>query len=149
MRILVTGSRNADRFQRVFNELTATAHQHGFQGLVIVHGACPTGVDHIAAYWCDSARRLGVIEERHPANWDSCGWDCPPRPHRRWKQAGDRHHPGMLDDYCPGAGPRRNKAMVDSGADLCLAFPLGRSSGTRGCMRLAAAVGIPVKEHTP
>jgi hypothetical protein len=34
--------------------------------------------------------------------------------------------------------------MVAAGADLCLAFPIGASPGTRSCMRLAAAAGIPV-----
>lgn len=41
-----------------------------------------------------------------------------------------------------GGGPRRNQAMVDAGADLCLAFPGGR--GTADCIRRARAAGIPV-----
>lgn len=85
----------------------------------LVVGDCPTGADAFARTW---GGRHWVITEVHKADW---------RTHGR------------------AAGPLRNKAMVDAGADLVLAFPLGRSAGTRGCMRLAAAAGIPVKEHTP
>lgn len=45
------------------------------------------------------------------------------------------------------AGPRRNAEMVALGADVCLAFPLGASHGTRGCMALAEAAGIPVLNY--
>lgn len=43
------------------------------------------------------------------------------------------------------AGPMRNKLMVSKGADVCLAFPLGSSPGTRGCMRFANEAGIVTK----
>jgi hypothetical protein len=36
--------------------------------------------------------------------------------------------------------------MVDLGADLVLAFPLGKSEGTRDCIRRATAAGIHVRE---
>jgi hypothetical protein len=39
--------------------------------------------------------------------------------------------------------------MVSLGATLCIAFPLGASEGTRGCMRLAEAAGIPVLQCAP
>lgn len=42
------------------------------------------------------------------------------------------------------AGPIRNQEMVDSGADVCLAFPIGESKGTRDCMRRAEKAGIRV-----
>jgi hypothetical protein len=34
--------------------------------------------------------------------------------------------------------------MVSLGADVCLAFPLGASPGTRGCMNIAERAGIHV-----
>ena len=37
--------------------------------------------------------------------------------------------------------------MVNAGADLCLAFPLGESRGTRDCVRRADAAGIPVLNY--
>ena len=44
-------------------------------------------------------------------------------------------------------GHVRNHHMVSLGADLCLAFPLGESRGTRGCMAAAHKAGIPVRNH--
>jgi YspA, cpYpsA-related SLOG family len=44
------------------------------------------------------------------------------------------------------AGPMRNREMVQSGADLCLALhrTLATSKGTKDCVRQALAAGIPV-----
>ncbi|MGW4648073.1 DUF2493 domain-containing protein [Kitasatospora sp. NPDC004289] len=84
--------------------------------LIIVVGDCPTGADHHARQWATDHR---VPLDVHIANWNAHG---------------------------PAAGPLRNHAMVAAGADLCLAFPLGRSPGTRNCMRRATAAGIPVHE---
>jgi hypothetical protein len=47
--------------------------------------------------------------------------------------------------YGKSAGHRRNARMVARHAYRgCVAFPLGVSSGTRGCMKLAKAAGITV-----
>jgi hypothetical protein len=51
----------------------------------------------------------------------------------KWKELG------------PKAGPLRNQEMVDSGADLVLAFPLGRSKGTWDCVDRAKRAGIRVE----
>lgn len=45
------------------------------------------------------------------------------------------------------AGPLRNQRMVDLGADVCLAFPLGESRGTRDAITRAEAAGIPVRVY--
>ena len=45
------------------------------------------------------------------------------------------------------AGPMRNQAMIDAGADLVVAFPGGR--GTADCVRRARAAGIRVVEAKP
>jgi hypothetical protein len=44
------------------------------------------------------------------------------------------------------AGPTRNREMVESGADLCVALhrSIETSKGTRDCVRQALAAGIPV-----
>jgi hypothetical protein len=42
------------------------------------------------------------------------------------------------------AGPIRNQAMIDAGADLVIAFPGGR--GTADLIRRARKAGIPVRE---
>lgn len=82
---------------------------------ILVHGDCPTGADAIANSWAQS--QPGIAVDAQPANWERFG---------------------------RSAGPRRNQAMVDRGADICLAFPKGQSRGTRHCMRAAEKAGIPV-----
>jgi hypothetical protein len=145
-RLLVTSSRDLTDRAQFCRALETIAHTHGFHRLVVVHGACPTGGDQFASHWALAAADVGVLEEPHPADWDLCAPDCPTDAHRRAKRPGDTAHPGRLDTYCPGAGPRRNAHMISLGAGLCLAAPLGRSYGTRGCMRLATAAGIPTIE---
>lgn len=82
---------------------------------IVRHGGCPTGADKMAGNWV--ASQPGIAVDAISANWDVFG---------------------------RSAGPIRNKQMVNLGADICLAFPLGESRGTRGCMRLAEQAGIKV-----
>jgi hypothetical protein len=119
-RILITGSRNWSDRQAVWDALDLAAAEYGIDTLTVVHGGCPTGADDAATRW---AFQRGVTLDVFLARWQTEG--------RR------------------AAGPLRNRRMVEAGADLCLAFPLGESRGTRGCMALATAAGIPVKECTP
>ncbi len=115
MRALVTGSRaadsdkHADQISRSLGEILSFP---GFPDLVLVHGACPTGVDAIVEKVCHG------YTERHPADWYK---------------------------YGRAAGPIRNQAMVDLGADLCLAFPLlgEKNHGTFDCKDRAERAGIP------
>lgn len=53
-------------------------------------------------------------------------------------------HPADWDRHGNRAGPIRNSVMVGAGADLCLAFLRGDSTGTRDCMRRAYRAGITV-----
>lgn len=71
-----------------------------------------SGADEHAWLW---AQHYDVPTERHDADWEAHG---------------------------KAAGPIRNQAMVDSGADLCLAFGTGK--GTRDCIARAERAGIPV-----
>jgi hypothetical protein len=90
---------------------------------VVVHGDARGG-DQIAKNWAMSKRSedLRVNHESHPADWD--------RYHR-------------------AAGHVRNEKMVRQGADCCLAFPIGKSPGTRGCLRLAKKANIPTRVYEP
>ena len=100
-------------------------------GLVIVHGACPKGADLFAA---KAAADIGVRQEPHPADWQRDG---------------------------KRAGFIRNQAMVDLGADVCLAFVMPCSNprcrnpephdshGAGHCAAIAAKDGIPVHRFTP
>ncbi len=119
-RVIVTGSRAWPRPWVVEGALEDAATRLG--PFTVVHGNCPTGADAQAARWAARRQGLGVTAEPHRADWARYG--------RR-------------------AGPIRNQAMVQAGAVLVLAFPWGSSAGTRGCMSLAEAAGIPIHVYRP
>jgi YspA, cpYpsA-related SLOG family len=73
------------------------------------------GADTIAAR---TAARMGMTVEEHPADW------------ARWGRR---------------AGPIRNAEMVRTGADICLVFQRGDSTGTANCAAAAEAAGMTVK----
>lgn len=127
-RVLVTGSRSWPAPDVVWSALNDAHHEAHAAGrpLVVVHGACPRGADAHAADWAAVARQFTttVAEERHPADW---------RPG------------GTLNR---GAGYRRNTAMVQLGADVCLAFIHNGSRGATHTARIAEAAGIPVRRWT-
>ena len=155
VRIIETGSRLWVDRQTLREALFAVAREAGgLHRVLLVHGDCPAtdsktpGADQLAAKWAADNHGHGVRTEPHPANWDSCTWSCP-RSHRIRKKPGDTVHPGLLDDYCPGAGPRRNAEMVNLGAFRLLAFPLPSSRGTWNAVGLARAAGIVVRQYAP
>ncbi|MGW6222256.1 hypothetical protein ACWF8U_20500 [Streptomyces olivaceus] len=155
--ILLTGSRDLTEPGIVAGTLADFAINIATGPVIIRHGACPgqKSADQLASAWINSpANRYGLLEDPMPADWDNCAPNCPPADgHRRIKRPGDTAHPGLLPDYCPKAGPRRNAAMVSKQPrpEYGIAFPEpGRVSyGTRNCIRLAEAAGIPVKQVTP
>ncbi|WP_218040227.1 DUF2493 domain-containing protein [Actinomadura sp. WMMB 499] len=119
MKLVVTGSRDWGDWYLVWNALdvfTAMAKK-----VTLVHGNCPTGADKQADLWSEKAswptRPVKVL--RYPAQWELHG---------------------------KAAGPIRNQQMVDENldADYVLAFPLGESRGTRGCMEYARKEGLTV-----
>lgn len=141
-RILVTGSRNWSRLRLLRNIVDAAAADAKGKRVTLVHGNCPEGADHMVKY---IALARGWTVSTFEADWDHCVPDCPTTPeHRRKKRPGDRLHPGKLATYCPGAGPRRNRAMVDSGADVVLAFIRDHSQGATGCAGMAKTSKLTV-----
>lgn len=90
-RIAVTGWRFYSNTARVYQILDAAVERLGLT--VLVHGACPTGLDDIADRW---AFDRGIPCERFPADW---------KKHRRT------------------AGPIRNRAMAETKPHACLVFP--------------------------
>ena len=91
-------------------------------------------------------KRLGFHKGATLVHGDAPGADTIARD--IWRDNGliDEPHPA---DWSQGksAGPRRNQQMVDLGADLCLAFPKGKSAGTRHCIRAAQQAGIATLIH--
>lgn len=123
MRLLVTGSRawpeTGPMRDKVFDVLGDTyvdmMESDRFADITLVVGDCPTGIDKIAREIWEDQ---GLPVEVFIADWKKFG------------------------SY---GGPERNKRMVMSGADRCLAFPFGVSRGTRGCAALAIAESIPTQ----
>ena len=116
VRVIVCGSRGWHDRGRITDRLAPLPDD-----TVIVVGYnpakdTPKGVDRIAY---QEAQKLGLLVEPHPADWD--GPD------------GKR------------AGFVRNEEMARLGADLCIAFWDGRSSGTADMMRRAEQHGIAVE----
>lgn len=114
MRILVTGSRDWDQPKIIFGVLGQLAREHGHDNLVLVHGGCPTGADAIAHRYAEDMD-WGI--QVYPADW---GY------------------------YGKAAGPLRNRDMVDSGVDLCLAFIKNGSRGATQCASYAEFKGVLV-----
>jgi hypothetical protein len=120
-RILVTGSRDWTDRDAISQALMAAWIDLGSNpATVLVQGECHLGgADQLAA---EQWRAWGFPVEGHPA------------------EMGPNGH--VL-------GPKRNAEMVNLGADMCLAFPLPSSRGTRNCMRLAREAGIPTRVIPP
>lgn len=112
LRILVTGSRDWNSGYTIAMSLSAIAVEFDDAEITLVSGACPRGADRLAE---NCARGWGWTVERHPADWDTHG---------------------------KRAGYLRNKAMVDAGADVCLAYIRDYSRGATMTAEMARAAGI-------
>lgn len=120
-RILVTGSRDWTDTETIRQALSNVWRGLGQPAdAVLVHGAC----------------HLGGADQIASEIWDSWGYWVEP-------------HPAEMGPDGHVLGPQRNAEMVALGADVCLAFPLPQSRGTRNCMRLAREAGIPVRVYSP
>lgn len=85
-----------------------------YPDLFIKVGDCPTGVDLFVRESCEAYNIPGKV---FVADWKRHG---------------------------KSAGPKRNHDMVNSGAELCLAYPNTTSKGTKDCAEYAASKFIPV-----
>lgn len=118
-RILITGSRD-------WEDEAALAFPLGLEvGLanalgkppVLISGACPTGADALAER---IFRQYGLPIEQHPADWEKWG---------------------------KRAGYLRNKEMVDSDPQVCLAFIRNGSKGATMTRDLTLKAGIRTLVH--
>lgn len=122
-RVLVTSSRTWDREDVIWgslDHLAAGALAAGYDRVVVVHGMCERGGDAHADAWYLARRAtdMPLVVERHPANWAEHG---------------------------KRAGYIRNLAMVQRGADVCLAAIRDQSKGATMCAELAERAGITVQ----
>jgi len=113
-RLLVTGSRDWNDISRIEVELSAIVERWGVHTRPVLVEGGARGADAIARDWWENH---GLPVETYQADWTALG-----------KRA------GMV----------RNTRMVASGADGCIAFPIGESKGTRGCVKASTKAGIPV-----
>jgi len=119
VRVLITGSREVDPIA----EAMVCGVLDEIDDVLLQRGiaewtlvhGAARGVDTVAAFW--GAGTEGVTLEPHAADWSV----------------------GKV------AGHRRNAAMVERGAEICLAFPRPDSRGTWDCARRAADAGIHVR----
>lgn len=122
MRVIVCGSRDWNERQVISDRL---AELPRVGDTVVVHGAA-RGVDRMAGQEAD---KLGLLTDPYPADWDGYPADA-----EEFKRFGKK-----------GAGRKRNEYMAYLGADLCIAFWDGTSTGTRDMVDRATAHGIPVE----
>lgn len=116
--IMITGSRDWDDILKVSMELwNAYVELGASNDTVLISGGCPSGADHIAeTLWKDYDQNLAL--DIHLADWNT---------------------------YGRFAGPKRNQEMVDLKPDIVLAFPRGKSVGTRGTIRMAQQAELDVR----
>lgn len=116
-RLLITGSRDWNDRAVMRSALQAAWHELKGRGFdeIVLVQGAARGADSLAAHLW---AQVGLTVEAHPADWSTHG---------------------------KAAGPIRNQHMVNLGADLCLAFPIGKSVGTRHCMAAAEKANIPVR----
>lgn len=113
IRLLVTGGRHYSDTARLNRILDSVHHKHAIE--VLIHGACHLGgADMLADAW---AKSRGVPVEAYPVS--------------------------PCDGVWPGAGPARNRRMIDaSKATHGIAFPGG--DGTTDCVRAMRRAGLLV-----
>lgn len=122
--------------------LRGARERAGGRPLLVRHGAA-AGADQLSGLL---ATRAGVATEEWPALWrredgsTRGGYDRAEALRVRAVYA----PPGQ--PFNRAAGPERNQAMVDAGADECLAFKaIGSGNrGTQHCIDAATKAGIPV-----
>lgn len=109
--LLVTGSRkflDHQLLDHAMNQAWVDLKHRGFEQLVVVHGACAKGADHLADGWARRRADAGVTVRRFrisDADWAApCTAACNHGPRRPRARGGS---------YCPMVGPLRNQDMVD------------------------------------
>lgn len=116
MRVIVCGSRRWHDRKIIADRLHQLVLHHELKfPYPIIVHGAAKGADKLAE---DEGGKAGLVTEAHPADWDR---------------------------YGKRAGLIRNEEMAALGADLCIAFWDGQSTGTVHMMDAARKHGIPVE----
>lgn len=131
-RILMTGSRDWTDEKSVRSAIRKALSVLAIEpeDATLIHGAA-RGADTLAA---TVAKEMGLAVEAHPARWNVHSDNCPkvdPGNGGCWQ---GRKSNGQLS--CRRAGFRRNQEMIDSGADILIAFIRNQSKGATGTLDL-------------
>ncbi len=113
MRVLFSGNRKFSDDKIVISMLERLAARAGSAAQVTVVHGGSGNLDWMVDVL---ARHMGMRVEIHRANWQKHG---------------------------KAAGPIRNRAMVELGADLLVAYPLPGGRGTQDCIERGVRAGIP------
>lgn len=122
-RVLITGSREWQSQKLMLRALSKIRKRANGKHMVIIEGEA-RGADRMARGF--AMRSENASYEPYVASWGS-------------RSAGT---------FRPDAGFVRNQKMVDSGADVCVAFLMRdyENRGTRDCMERAKKAGIEIVE---
>lgn len=139
VRIMMTGSRDwtdkrsiAAALKRAIKFIGKDPKIQPFE-LTLVHGDA-SGADRLTARIAEEY--FGMFTEAHPADWSVHNKSCPtkePSNGSCWKGRAS----------CKRAGFRRNQEMIDSGAQLLLAFVKDNSRGSTGTLNIWLKEGRP------
>lgn len=146
-RILVSSSRVWWDVPLLGAALDAAADGH--DRVTLVHGRCDprtTNAIYIARHGTD--RVPWDVALAHPEYGPYVGGDWHAHHYALSRSWTIEEYSASWDRYGKAAGGIRNQHMVGLGADELVAAPLGKSPGTRDCIRRAKAAGIPVVDIT-
>ena len=116
-RILITGSRDWNDKPTIRHAIFSAWEKAGRPKKTVLICGGARGAD---TYSEICGRAFGFTIEKYEANWKEEG---------------------------RSAGPQRNQRMVDSGADICLAFLREVSKGTADCIKRVEKAKIPIQIH--
>jgi len=138
--LLLSGSREGIDYNTVARHLSIMISdlvEKEFTEILVKHGAAE-GVDSHGSEFINKTEETfkvhGIIIKQKPypvlrKDWYTHDNDC--------------QHKKYPNNYCPAAGIRRNKRMVDEGIDYLLALVHNNSRGTTQCISYVRQKGIP------
>lgn len=138
---LVVGARTWTDHQTIAGALAEL--RAGHPGAVLVHNDDRGAARTAAGIWVS----WGLPARAFPAGWEE---PCTPGP--KWCRPGHRRPSRSgVGTFCPDAGDRRDRRMLNLRPVVCLAFPDPEVSRpeAEGCLALARLAGVPLVIYRP